>query len=1572
MVAEGSKVKYSTKKSLVGLVVFVLFFGTLTLSFFHPHHAFGVARTWDGGCGANTNWSCAANWSGDVVPAAADTATFDNTSDNNSTIDSLFNATETISSITINSGYDGTITQATTIHVTTALTIHAGSYTASNQTLDINGATSLTLDGGSFTASNGSTTLAGSLTISGSPTFNANSGTFTFDGASTVSLSCNNVTFNRVTFAHTSGTKTVSSNCSMPLGNNPNANSGGSITLNGTLSGTGTLTTSGTFTVNSSAPLSGFTALTTSTVNISGGTFTAPSGTFTVSSAFTLNSAVTWSANGGTISFTGTGGIAISCGSKTLNLVTFARTSGTTTINNDCTFPMGNNPTMSAGATVTLNGTISGTGTLTTLGLTINSGAVLSGFSGYSGSLTNSGATIDFSSYTSWSGSMVQNSGTTTMPTVGATLVQLSLSTGTFNASSGTLSISTTLNILAATTFNADGGTININGTTNTPIVCNNKTFNLVTFTHTAGTKTVDSTCSLPLGSNPTLGSSSAAVTLNGTLSGSGTLTALNTFTVNSSSPLSGFSTLSAATLSISGGSFTAPTTMNVSNTFTLNSGVTWSANSGTVNFTGSAATLSCGSKAFNLVTISATSTNVKTVSSDCSLPLGTNPTITRVALSGTLSGSGTLTLSDTTGGHTFNSTAALSGFSGLNSPNSMTMTGPTIDFSSYTSFTMGSTYSQTGGSITLPSAGATFSGQTTINTGSTFTASSGTTTFTNDLTINSGATFNHNSGTVEFGGSSAANISCGNKTFNLVTFTHTSIAKTVGSDCTLPLGNNPTVGSGTTADVTVSGQLSGSGTLTVAGLAAGNVLTLNSATSLSGFSGLNAGSVTVSGAAINFSSYSPFSTNAGSLVLSSGASFTAPTGIMSVGRDITFNSGTTFNANGGTLNLVSGPGTLSCNNAVFNLVTISFSSGQKNINSDCTLPLGNNPTVGAPIQFAGGRFTGSGIITFNLGLGVDQVSNLSDFSGIIASSSFIVLTSATFDASGFSPLTISQFTMNTGSTFKAPPGTMSVSSTFLINSGTTFNANGGTVNFSGTTSASLTCNNATFNLVTFTHTSSTKTINSNCSLPLGNDPTLGIGGNITLNGGTLNGSGTASMPSGTTLTLSSTPTISGFTGLSLDSLTISSSATANLGSIASVSTNLNFVINPLATFTAPSTLSIGKNMSILSSATFNANGGTLNFNNTFDGIIICGGATFNLVTFTHTSGIKDVVNDCTLPLGSNPTAGNGGDIILEGTLTGTGTLTTTGTFTQVTGSSLSGFSGLESTNYTNAGTTTNFGSYNTFDVDGDFNLQSSATYTATAANMTVGGNFTVESGSTFTHNNGTVILDGSDQTVEGTAFYNLNKTAASNATLTITAGNTETIAGTLTLKGTSPSAMLTIVSSTPGTYWNLSAAGVVNMQYVALSDANNLGALITLSLCDSIDNGHNVGFVFAACGGGGDSGGSGGASSGSASTTTTAATSSSLLNQIASATPSGDVEVTPSEVVTPSSQASPSHEQKDSGETTKKSNHHTFIILFAAIGLLLLFLILLARRRKLQKAVVASSVIQPEPEPKKPDKFIN
>ena len=190
----------------------------------------------------------------------------------------------------------------------------------------------------------------------------------------------------------------------------------------------------------------------------------------------------------------------------------------------------------------------------------------------------------------------------------------------------------------------------------------------------------------------------------------------------------------------------------------------------------------------------------------------------------------------------------------------------------------------------------------------------------------------------------------------------------------------------------------------------------------------------------------------------------------------------------------------------------------------------------------------------------------------------------------------------------------------------------------------------------------------------------------------------------------------------------------------------------------------------------------------------------------------------------------------------GGGKIPAFGVFRLDTGYELEGFTDVEADYVTVNGSTANFSSFNTLDVLTDFTIQSSGTFTAPLTNMTVGGNFTVESGSTFNHNNGTVILNGTDQEVQGTTFYNLRKQTPS--TLTFPAGGTETILNELTLTGGAPDALLYIVSSTPGTPWQIDSQGTRDIVFVDVADSTNLDGTDIIA-CQSIDSDGNTGWNF-------------------------------------------------------------------------------------------------------------------------------
>ncbi|MBP7768819.1 hypothetical protein KA082_03235, partial [Candidatus Woesebacteria bacterium] len=755
---------YKIAKPLVSICVLLLLFIFTTSS------AQAATRTWDGGgsdgtCGGSAGdgnkWSCAANWSLDTTPVSGDTVVFDNTSDKNATIDAGFAGT--VTTMNMNAGYDGTVTMARSFTLTT-FSIASGSFTAANQTLDINGG--FTLSAGSFTASSGTTTLAGALTISGAPTFSANGGTFTFDGTSSVSLSCNSVSFNRVTFAHTSGTKTVSSNCNLPLGASPTVGAGttASIILNGTLSGSGTVTISGgtaSITMNTGAALSGFTGFSVTRLTIAGanvnftgystvsivgfgglamssGSLTAPSGTMSIGA---LNfTGGTFSHNGGTVSFSPNALATLNCNSVVFNAVTFASNTGSPTVNSNCTLPLGNNPnTGSSGSSITLNGTLTGSGILSVYSLTLGSTAVLSGFSELTGSyVTVSGATADFSSYTNYhtTQNTTLSSGTLTLPNNADLDFSATISGGTFNAPSGNLYIGGTFTVSGSPTFNHNSGTVIFDSGFGATISCGNIVFNSVILAHTQGTITIGSSCTLPLGNNPTVGNASsnnAGIILYGTLSGTGTLTFSSTVNsanldLYSTAILSGFTGIVADNISInSNGSFdfstyttfhtrsalnmygtalTLPSSadidgnFNASGTITAPSGnlyiggrivfstgsTTFNNNGGTLIFDGSTFSFknSCDNQTFNLVQIIGSAGGW--FGSDCALPLGNNPTVSSLSSEGSISGSGLLTVTAGLG-----ITGTATGFSNMNIGEDLNFGGVTpVDLSTVNTITVG------------------------------------------------------------------------------------------------------------------------------------------------------------------------------------------------------------------------------------------------------------------------------------------------------------------------------------------------------------------------------------------------------------------------------------------------------------------------------------------------------------------------------------------------------------------------------------------------------------------------------------------------------------------------------------------------------------------------------------------------------------------------------------------------------------------------------------------------------------------------------------------------------------------
>jgi hypothetical protein len=152
-----------------------------------------------------------------------------------------------------------------------------------------------------------------------------------------------------------------------------------------------------------------------------------------------------------------------------------------------------------------------------------------------------------------------------------------------------------------------------------------------------------------------------------------------------------------------------------------------------------------------------------------------------------------------------------------------------------------------------------------------------------------------------------------------------------------------------------------------------------------------------------------------------------------------------------------------------------------------------------------------------------------------------------------------------------------------------------------------------------------------------------------------------------------------------------------------------------------------------------------------------------------------------------------------------------------------------------------------TLDVNGPVNI-TSGTFTAPSNTMTVSGNWSHPAG-TYTHSSGTVSLDGTDQTLTGaTTFYNLTKTDsvndATDRILTFPALATTTISGLLTLTGTDATDRVNLVSSSPDTYWGLTANGTFSINWADVTDSDaSLGTAITFT--NTVDGGHNLNWSF-------------------------------------------------------------------------------------------------------------------------------
>lgn len=149
--------------------------------------------TWDGG-GTTNNWSEAANWLCDAVPAASEPVFLNNRSVKPVNVDLSLD----IGALTLDTGFTGTVSNgASNVVIGGDFVQRSGSFVGGAGNLDFNGRFDQTA--GTFTASSGTTAIAGDFFRFGA--FNHNSGTVVFDGTAALFVGVSSLTFNNLTIS---------------------------------------------------------------------------------------------------------------------------------------------------------------------------------------------------------------------------------------------------------------------------------------------------------------------------------------------------------------------------------------------------------------------------------------------------------------------------------------------------------------------------------------------------------------------------------------------------------------------------------------------------------------------------------------------------------------------------------------------------------------------------------------------------------------------------------------------------------------------------------------------------------------------------------------------------------------------------------------------------------------------------------------------------------------------------------------------------------------------------------------------------------------------------------------------------------------------------------------------------------------------------------------------------------------------------------------------------------------------------------------------------------------------------
>lgn len=336
----------------------------IILLFLSSNHLFALTRYWvyKGGFLSNKNWSNTSNWSassGGVglasVPVAGDNAIFDGGPLGLSVGDCIMNVAVSVGSITVTSGYTGTITQTVnSVMVSGNASFGGGTFNGGSADISIGG--TFTLSATTFSCTPGTLELDGNAGFTGG-SFAHNNGLVKFNGAVSQTLSGTSPVFYSLEFVGKGNTHTLSSSGNIIVANSLSISGSGSCTLNtGLLDLRGSLNLSNTATGGGGSATIDFTgvanqvinssllinqsSLPSVTINKTGGTLTFPA-LITVCGNWNYASGTTdVTANASTVAFSGNGITVSSAGMQLYNVVIAGNTStllNDMTIKNDLT-----------------------------------------------------------------------------------------------------------------------------------------------------------------------------------------------------------------------------------------------------------------------------------------------------------------------------------------------------------------------------------------------------------------------------------------------------------------------------------------------------------------------------------------------------------------------------------------------------------------------------------------------------------------------------------------------------------------------------------------------------------------------------------------------------------------------------------------------------------------------------------------------------------------------------------------------------------------------------------------------------------------------------------------------------------------------------------------------------------------------------------------------------------------------------------------------------------------------------------------------------------------------------------